>query len=252
MLYIIEDKNISIKLLDEKIKIPQELRIKINENFQKIKNEGANIWNGEILCVAKNHIDNNELNIICKKSDFAHYLYGEKIGLPDQYCCRNLSAGCLLETIDGYLVLEELDETVAYPHVLQIPGGNIDKADIIDYNINIENTIIRETLEEININLKDEKQIIYHKIKYMYISEENEQPGVQLLSKAKINMSKEDLKKYFEQYYQYLKRNNLELEVKRLHFLKKEKALEEYEKLNNPKREYLVHLIEADVKNSCL
>lgn len=84
----------------------------------------------------------------------------------------------------------------------------------------------------------------------MYISEENEQPGVQIFSKAKINMTKEEMQKHFEEYYQYLQKNNLEIEFGKLHFLKKEKAEEELQNLKNPKREYLIPIIKEDIKIS--
>ena len=69
------------------------------------------------------------VEIICKKSDYAHYLYGERIGLPEEHCCTNLSAGSLLETKDNYYVVGELDLKASYPGVLQVTGGNIDKED---------------------------------------------------------------------------------------------------------------------------
>ncbi len=61
-------------------------------------------------------------------------------------------------------------------------------------------------------------------------------------------MTAEEVRKYFESYYKYLKENNLEREFKTLHFLKKENAIEELKKLNNPKRSYLNPLLEMDMK----
>ena len=53
---------------------------------------------------------------------------------------------------------------------------------------------------------------------------------------------------YFNKYYKYLKENNLEIEFKRLHFLKKETALENLRQLNNPQRGYLIPLLQIDSK----
>lgn len=61
-------------------------------------------------------------------------------------------------------------------------------------------------------------------------------------------MTAKEMKNYFESYYKYLKDNNLEIEFKKLHFLKKEKALEELKELNNPKRNYLIPLLQMDLK----
>ena len=248
MIYKIENKKVQVILKNENIELPIKLKDKINENFENMKKQGANIWNGEVLCVSEFNIEDDKVEIICKKSDYAHYLYGERIGCPNEYECKNLSAGCLLETIDGYYIVGELDDNTSYPTMLQVTGGGIDKTDIVGEKIEIEQTIIREAREELNIDLKDKKSILYNKISYMYVSENNEQPGVQLFSKAKIKMTVKEIQNYFNNYYKYLKENNLEVEFKKLHFFKKENAVKELKELKNPKRNYLIPLLKIDMK----
>ena len=107
MLYKIENKKMQTILKNETIELPIKLKEKINETFENMKQTGANIWNGEVLCVSECNIEEDKVEIICKKSNYAHYLYGEKNGCPKQYECKNLSAGCLIETIDGYYIVGE-------------------------------------------------------------------------------------------------------------------------------------------------
>ena len=218
------------------MELPIKLKEEINKNFENMKKTGANIWNGEVLCVSECNIEEDKIEIICKKSDYAHYLYGERIGCQKEYECKNLSAGCLLETIDGYYIVGELDENTSYPTMLQVTGGGIDQKDIFGENVDVEKTIKREAMEELKINLNDKESILYNRMSYLYVSEDNEQPGVQLFSKAKSKMTVEEMKKYFEEYYEYLKENNLEVEFKKLHFLEKDNAVEELNKLSNPRR----------------
>lgn len=52
----------------------------------------------------------------------------------------------MLETIDGYYVVGELDENTSYPTMLQVTGGGIDLKDIYDENIDVDNTIKREAM----------------------------------------------------------------------------------------------------------
>ena len=59
-----------------------------------------------------------------------------------------------------------------------------------------------------------------------------------------IDKTKEELKKYFEEYRKYLIDNNLETEIGRLVFLKKEIAVEQLDSMQNYKRPYLRELIE--------
>lgn len=247
MLYDISGKNVNVIVRDEKIKLSENLKSKILENFEN-KKIGANIWNGEVLCVTDIDIGDLSVNLVCKKSDYAHYLYEEEIGCPLEYECRNLSAGCFLETIDGYFVIGELDDNTSYPNMLQTTGGGIDKKDILNNRVNVEQTIKREALEELNINLNDKDIVLYNKLSYLFISEKDEQPGVQFFSRAQIKMTSNEMEKYFQEYNKYLKENNLEIEFKKLHFLKKENAMLELEELNNPKRACLKELILASLK----
>ena len=180
MVYEIKNKEIKVILKDEKVELPEELRKRIKENFENIKKSGAHVWNGEVWCVAENNITDDLVEIICKKTDYAHYLYGERIGCPEEYSCRNLSAGCLLETLDNYYIVGELDKTASYPTVLQVTGGGVEQNDIENNHINVMGTITREALEELNIDLKK----IHNEIEYMYISEKDEQPGVQIFFKS--------------------------------------------------------------------
>lgn len=246
MILDIRNKKINVIVSDEIIKLPSELKNKIDENFEKMKKDGANIWNGEVLCVDKFEISDEKIDVICKISNYAHYLYGERIGLPKEYECKNLSAGCLIETIDEFYVIGELDKCTSFPNMMQIAGGGIDKLDIINKNVNINKTILRETKEELNLDLTNNKIVANNEISYIYISDENEQPGLEFISKAKIKMTANELKCYFEEYYNYLKENNLEIEFSKLHFIKKKEAIEKLEKINNPKRNYLVPLLKLD------
>lgn len=246
MIYNIKNKKVQVILKDEFIELPIDLKDKINENFEEIKQKGANVWNGEVLCVSECNIGNENVQIICRKSNYAHYLYGERIGCPKEYECKNVSAGCLLETIDGYYVVGELDDSTSYPTMLQVTGGGVEKSDIFNEKIDVEQTILREVMEELKINLKDKENIVYDGISYLYISEDNEQSGVQLFAKAKIKMTVKEMKEYFKEYYNYLNENNLELEFKKLHFIKKENAMSELSDLNNPRRNYLIPLLQID------
>ena len=48
---------------------------------------------------------------------------------------------------------------------------------------------------------------------------------------------------------EYLKKNNLEIEFGKIHLLKKNNAIEILENMSNPKREYLIPLVTADLSN---
>ena len=243
-------KGIKIKayIEDEKLNLPKEIQIKIDEFWKKATKETPNLWNGELMCVEKCVKENNEIIITCKKTNYSHYLYDERIVLPKEYACSSLVASCLLETSDNYYIVGELAENTSFPHCMQISGGSADNDDIKNNQIDIQNTIIRECKEELNIDLQDKKQVENFEIKYIYLPNDKIHTYI-LFAKGKLKMTKDEMNDYYERYFKYLKENNLEIEFGKIHFIKKGKTTEELEKLKNPKRDYLESLLEIDSNN---
>lgn len=245
MIKNIEGTTIKVKIEDEQFKLPEEIRIKIEKFWNQCKSENSNLWNGELMCVGEYKREGNQIVITCKKSNYAHYLYDERIGLPQEYACSSLVAGCLLETSDNYYIVGELADNTSFPYCMQISGGNADREDIKDGRIDIFNTIIRECQEELNISLQDKKQVEYFEIKYVCLPSEVAHVYI-LFAKGKLNMTKVQMQEYYEQYLKYLKEHNLEIEFERIHFIRKGRTTEELENLKNPKRSYLKSLLEID------
>lgn len=241
----IEGASVKVKIEDELFELPKEVKEKIEEFWTKCKIENPNLWNGELMCVGECKKQENELLITCKKSNYAHYLYDERIGLSKELACASLVAGCLLETSDNYYIVGELAENTSFPHCMQISGGSADNNDIKDGKIDIFSTIIRECQEELNINLKDKKQVENFKIKYISLPSEAVHTYI-LFAKGKTKMSKDQMSEYYNQYLKYLKENDLEVEFEKVHFIKKGKIKEELRKFDKPKREYLKSLLELD------
>lgn len=235
----IERKKIIVKFFDEYIDIPPLIQNKISSKWNDIITENPKLWDGDITCAYSIKIDDNFIEVLCKKSKYSHYLYQERVGLCKRYECRNISAGSLLETSDGYFVLGELDINTSFPTILDVPGGNIDKKDISDGKIDCLKTIIRETKEEVNIDLNNKEIVREYSLNGFYISDEGKQPGVQIFAKAKLKINRKEMEEYFKDYYEWLIYNNGELEIKKLHFFDKKNCIEELKKLKNPKREYL-------------
>lgn len=249
MIKNIENQKLIITYEGTKVILPKEIRENIDSNWKEFTNQNPNLWNGDVTRVSKYFENNNEIHILCQKTDYAHYLYEERKGLPLEFACVNISAGCLLETIDGYYVIGELDEKMSYPKMLQVSGGNVDEKDMENGTVDIMKTISREVIEEVNINLNDSSQVSDVVLKYIYNSEKGEQPKVQIFAKAKLNMTSNEMKEYYNSYFNYLNRNNLELEFGKIHLIDKSNAIEILEKMNNPKRDYLIPLIKEDLLN---
>lgn len=248
MLSKIHNKEIKILYEEVDIDLPEQILNTIKENWKKIEQEKSNVWNGKVICIAEFIETDEKVEIHCRRSDYAHYLYDERIGLPQEYKCRNLSAGCILKTLDNYFIVGELDNSTSYPTMMQIPGGNIDKRDINGNVVDIIKTINRETLEEVNIDLENKELVSNYKISYIFKPDVGEAQGMQILAVANLNMTKAEMENYYKEYYKYLSDNNLEKEFKTIHFIS---SIEQLEKMSNPKRPYLLPLVKSVIEDGC-
>lgn len=173
-------------------------------------------------------------------------MYGERFGLPEEYSCPNLSGGAIIETSDNYYIIGELEKSTSYPRMLTLSGGNIDVEDINCGCIDIIKTISRECTEEINIGLEDKSKVRSFKIKYICIENNEEQPGVQIFAKVKLNITAREVKENYDKYLEYLRENNLEVEFEKIYLIEKENVIKELSKKTNPKRNYLVSILKED------
>ena len=238
------NKTVTLKFEDRKINLPNELKENIEKFWEEAIKRNPNLYNGEDYAVEKVTETEENIEMLVVKSNYAHYLYDERIGIEEEkYRCCSPWGGILLITKDDYFVIGEMDTTTSIPYGLQISGGGIDVADIENGTINIEYNIKRELKEELNLNLDD----IDYKIEFIeYPNETRNAYG--FIAIGKINQTKAELKRYFEEYKEHLLKNDLEVEFNRLIFLKKENALQELDDLPNYKRPYLRDLIKEVVK----
>ncbi len=245
---IIDVKNRNLKIIyDNKIiELPENLKEKIDKNWKTAIKQTPELWNGDIFSVRLLTENETEIILDCSKTNYAHYLYDERIGCPKEYGNYGLSAGIFFETSDGYYVLGKLSKTTSFPEGLTIQGGAVDKKDIIENGIvDIEATMRREAIEELNFDVKNKEQVENYELKYISPATDKIKT-YEIIYKGILKLDSKDVRKHFENYYKYLKRNNLEMEYEEIILLKKETALDELKNMKNPKRKYVLDIIELD------
>lgn len=238
------DKTVILKFEDREINLSIELKEKIKEFWNNAIKENPNLYNVQDYVVETVNETQDKIEMLVVKSNYAHYLYDERIGIQEEkYRCCSPWGGILLLTKDDYFVIGEMNNTTSIPYCLQISGGGIDITDIENDIINIDLNIKRELKEEMNLELDD----IDYKLEYIeYPNKKRNAYGFVAIGKT--NKTKNELEQHFEKYKEYLVNNKLELEFNKLVFLNKENAVEELDNMNNQKRPYLRDLMKEAIK----
>lgn len=242
------NKKIEVEKIEESLQLPEDLKIKIANFWKKQVEENPHLFNGEVWSVTRFEEMPDKIKIGIQKTNYAHYLFDERVGIEGQYACYNLNCGILLETKDGYYIVGEMNETTSYPKGLQISGGNLDQNDIKeDGKVDIINNVARELKEELNIDLFDKTVIQEYKMQYME-NPQGRRHSYAPMMKGNLSITAKQMEEQYNQYKKALEQTGDDVEFERLHFIKKENALETLKSLNNPKRPYLEDLIDLDSK----
>ena len=239
-------KKLEIIRDSENVVLPKDIMKKIEMFWKKQVEENPHLFNGEVWSVTKFEELEDKFRLTIQKTNYAHYLYDERVGLEGDLACYNLNGGILLETLDKKYIVGEMNETTSYPKGLQIPGGNLDQNDIKkDGFVDLIGNIARELQEELNLNLFDSSIVQSYKMQYMELPEGRRHSYSPKL-KGLLKMTSEEMKDYYEKYKEYLEETNQEVEFAKLHFINKENAVTELDSLDNPKRPYLRNLLYMD------
>lgn len=242
------NKKIEVVKIEKTLKLPENLKNQIEDFWEKQIEENPHLFNGEVWSVTKFEELPDKIKIGIQRTNYAHYLFDERIGIEGQYACYNLNCGILLETKDGYYIVGEMAETTSYPKVLQISGGNLDQNDIKqDGEVDIINNVARELKEELNIDLFDKSIVQEYKMRYMEIPQGKRHSYAPMM-KGILTITAKQIQQQYSDYKKTLEQNGKDIEFERLHFIKKESALEDLKSLTNPKRPYLEDLIYLDSK----
>ena len=222
------------------VDLPEDLKIKIKQFWAKTIKENPDLYNGEDFTVTRVEESKTETIMHVAKTDYAHYLYDERIGIGNEkYKCISPWAGILLLTKDDYWVIGKMNLNTSFPGGFQIPGGGIDLEDIENNVIDINESLKRELKEETSLELDKIK------FNFRYLECPTKERNVYgFIAVGEANMSKAELRNIFEKYKKSLVQKHLYAELVGLIFLKKEKAVRELNEYKDLKRPYLEELLE--------
>ena len=162
------NKRIEVTKIKEKLELPKELQIQIEEFWKNQVKENPHLFNGEVWTVTSFKESPDRIKIEIQKTNYAHYLF-------------------------------------------------------------------------------DENLVKEYKMMYMEIPEGKRHSYAPMM-KGILSITAKEMEEQYRNYKNKLEKIGEDVEFARLHFIKKENAIEELKSLNNPKRPYLEDLIKLDSK----
>ncbi len=89
-------KKIEVIKIEEALKLPENLKNQIEDFWKKQIEGNPHLFNGEIWSVTRFEELPDKIKISIQKTNYAHYLFDERVGIESQYACYNLNCGILV------------------------------------------------------------------------------------------------------------------------------------------------------------
>ena len=102
------------------VELPKDIVEKIKKIKKKQVEENPHLFNGEVWSVTKFEELKDRLRLTVQKTNYAHYLYDERVGLEGNLGCYNLNGGILLETIDKKYIVGEIKYIWVYHQNMEL------------------------------------------------------------------------------------------------------------------------------------
>ena len=244
----VENKKLTVELTGVKYFLPENLQQRIDDHWDGIVSGNKHLFRGEVFVVSDIKASKDNIRIKLDVSDYAHYIYGRKVGLPEKYVCKNLHTSCLIETADSVLVFGKMGEGTELPGKMQCAGGGLDNDDICGSKVSLEHNIKKELLEEVGIDVGDRTMVSDFDLKYLKGSAKTNSLAAIFILKLKITAR--EIAKLYAQLERRLEREKLLPEFSELVYLQKNRVAvnEFYAKEKSHFDQYLEALLNAVVE----
>ena len=84
-------KELEIVKREKDIELPEAIVQKIEMFWQKQVEENPHLFNGEVWSVTKFDELEDRIRLTIQRTNYAHYLYDERVGLEKDLACYNLN-----------------------------------------------------------------------------------------------------------------------------------------------------------------
>ncbi|MEK4038913.1 hypothetical protein MHH49_15385 [Paenibacillus sp. FSL F4-0122] len=152
-------ESIQVTVDRDELLLPYSLQQSINSFWDSLTKEKPYLTRGEIFSIKTMSLSEEELKITLQKTDYAHFMFSKLLNIDHPYKCRGVVANGVILTKDRYFVIGEMNTRTSAPGRLQFVAGGIEASDLQGDVVHMFGSLIRESQEEIGINLTDSKLV---------------------------------------------------------------------------------------------
>jgi len=197
-------ENISVTVDREEILLPASLQESINAHWDALTKERPSLVRGDIYSIKQMSLSEEELKVTLQKTDYAHFLFSQQLSEDHIYRCRGVVANGVFLTRDGYFVIGEMNAHTSTPGRLQFVAGGVEESDFQEDVVHVLASLLRESQEEVGIDLTDSALISRITPKYMVLWQ-----AIALIYLIELTMDSYQLKLHYHHFENELLRQKI-------------------------------------------
>jgi hypothetical protein len=130
-------------------------RPEIDRFFSEMQKQRSHLWNGRVLMLRDNTVDDGVLRGSCFETDYASFMAWRDWGFPDP-SVFNVFPCSALRSADGAFLVGEMALSTASAGQISFPCGTPDLDDIVQGGVlDVARNLRRELMEETGLNLDE-------------------------------------------------------------------------------------------------
>lgn len=210
-------KPVEIHCVDKPFQIPDNEQQPVKEYWKIAQQKYPYIFNGTVFQMISFDETDERYYFVAQKMSYDYMLYCYHLKVP-RYI---LYASAWIETSDQYYLLGEMGVIGVRPMVVQLAGGSMDMADLVDGRLLPELCVAREVEEELGFSLYDSALIKDFSLQYLKRAGESHNIG--FIYKVQLHMTKTEIQNHYKQFAEQLQKNGQLPEFSQLVFVPKTK-----------------------------
>jgi 8-oxo-dGTP pyrophosphatase MutT (NUDIX family) len=131
-----------------------ERRAEIDAHFRRAQVDRPGIWNGEVLVMHRHRLKEGVLEGSFLQTDFASFMAWRDWGFPAAGVTNCFSMGALRGS-DGGWIMGVMAPNTSAGGKIYFPAGTPDPDDVVDGEVDLAGSVIREVAEETGLGTSD-------------------------------------------------------------------------------------------------